>query len=75
MLRLKMQILDYNEVKNWDVKELDAKLVENRKAVFELRMEKGIKRGSSTALEKPHALKIAKKNIAKILTAKNAKGE
>ena len=70
-----MQTLDYTEIKNWDVKELNAKIEENRKAVFELRMEKGIKRGSSTALEKPHALKIAKKNIAKLLTAKNAKGE
>ncbi len=70
-----MQVLDYNEIKGWDVKEIDAKIIENRKAVFEFKMEKGIKRGSSTALEKPHGLKVAKKNIAKLLTARNAKGE
>ena len=70
-----MQTLDYKEITNWDLKEIEAKIAENRKAIFELNMEKGIKRGSSTALEKPHTLKVAQKNIAKLLTAKNTKGE
>ncbi|MDD0854500.1 50S ribosomal protein L29 [Halobacteriovorax sp. GB3] len=65
-----MQRLKIEDIKGWDAKQIDAKTAEMRKALFDYRMQK-----STSGLEKPHLIKIAKKNIARLLTAKNAKGD
>ncbi len=65
-----MQKLDYKEVSGLSGKEIDAKVTEMRRAIFDMNMSK-----ATSGVEKPHQLKIAKKNIAKLLTAKKAKGE
>lgn len=65
-----MQRLKIEDIKGWDAKQIDAKTAEMRKALFDYRMQK-----STAGLEKPHLIKIAKKNIARLLTAKNAKGD
>ncbi|EQC52730.1 50S ribosomal protein L29 [Bacteriovorax sp. DB6_IX] len=65
-----MQKLEFKDIKGWDAKEIDAKVAEMRRAMFDLRMAK-----TTSGIEKPHQLKLAKKNIAKLLTAKGTKGE
>ena len=64
-----MQKLEFKDIKGWSTKEIDAKVSEIRKSMSDLRMQK-----TTSGIEKPHHLKVAKKNIAKLLTAK-AKGE
>ena len=61
-------LLKYAEVKDWDEKTIDAKVNELRIALFKGRMQK-----STAGIDKPHSLKVMKKNIARLLTAKNAK--
>lgn len=65
-----MQTLKFEDIKGWDAKQVDAKVSELRKELFNMKMAK-----STSGLEKPHFIKIAKKNIARLLTAKNVKGE
>ena len=67
-----MQKLEWKEIKDWDAKAIDAKVGEIRIQLFEMRMQK-----AAAGYEKPHHFKVAKKNIAKLLTAKtqNAKGD
>lgn len=65
-----MNILDFKEINGWSNKEIDVKVAEMKKFVFNTRMQK-----VTSGIEKPHQLKIAKKNIAKLLTAKSAKGK
>lgn len=65
-----MQKLEFKDIKSWDAKEIDVKVAEMRRAMFDLRMQK-----STSGIEKPHQLKMCKKNVAKLLTAKHAKGE
>lgn len=61
-------VLKYNEIKDLDAAAIDTKVTEMRRAIFNMKMEK-----STTGLEKPHNLKVLKKNIAKLLTAKASK--
>ncbi|MEC7275990.1 MAG: 50S ribosomal protein L29 [Bdellovibrionota bacterium] len=61
-------VLKYNEIKDLDAAAIDTKVNEMRREIFTMKMEK-----STTGLEKPHNLKVLKKNIAKLLTAKAAK--
>ena len=63
-----MKALNYNDVKDWSLAEIDNKVLESRKSLFDLKMQK-----STSGLEKPHLIKILKKNIAKLMTAKNSK--
>ena len=56
------------DVKKLDVKMIDAKVGELRKELFEMRMQK-----ASAGIEKPHRKKEIKRDIARLLTAKNAK--
>lgn len=63
-----MKALDYKDIQKLDAKGIDGKVSEIRGQIFEIRMQK-----AAAGIEKPHLLKIAKKNIAKLLTAKNAK--
>ena len=62
-----MKMEDINKL---DVKVIDAKVSELRKELFEMRMQK-----ASAGVEKPHRKKEIKKDIARLLTAKNAKDE
>lgn len=57
-----------SDIKGLDASGIDAKVEELRKEIFGLKME-----ASTTGLEKPHQIKVAKKTIARLLTAKNEK--
>ena len=61
-------MLKYTDVKEMDEKTLKAKIAEKRKEIFGFRMQK-----HTSGLEKSHELKNAKKDVAKLLTALNAK--
>lgn len=63
-----MSMLKMEEIKTWDAKAIDAKVSELRKSLFDYRMQKTV-----SGLEKPHVIKEAKKNIARLLTVKSAK--
>ena len=65
-----MQKLDYSEISGMDNKQIDAKVREFRTELFNMRMQK-----AAAGLEKPHAVRIAKGNIARLLTVKNSKGK
>ena len=61
-------VLKYNDVKDWDADTIASKVSELKKELFKMKAE-----ASVSGLEKPHQLKVLKKNIAKLLTAKSAK--
>ena len=65
-----MQKLNYSELSGMDNKQIDAKVKEMRTDLFNMRMQK-----AAAGLEKPHAVRIAKGNIARLLTVKNSKGK
>ncbi|MCR9205026.1 MAG: 50S ribosomal protein L29 [Halobacteriovoraceae bacterium] len=60
-------MMKFAEVKDMDVASLDAKVSEIKREIFNLKMEK-----ATSGLEKPHRLRVLKKNIAKLMTAKTA---
>jgi|GEM_PF-1600259 large subunit ribosomal protein L29 len=60
--------LKQEEIKDMDSKAIDAKVQSIRVELFNIRMQKA----ATGAVEKPHTLKIAKKNIARLLTQKTA---
>lgn len=62
------EVIKFDDVKGLDAAAIDSKVAELRKEIFQLKMEK-----ATSGIEKPHGLKVLKKNIAKLLTAKNAK--
>jgi large subunit ribosomal protein L29 len=64
---MSIETLKFEEVKGWDAKQIDAKVEEIKTELFNMRMQK-----VASGVEKPHLLKIGKKNIAKLLTAKKA---
>lgn len=59
------EIMKFTDAKNLDAKAIDQKVQDMRREIFNLKMQK-----STSGLEKPHALKVLKKNIAKLMTAK-----
>lgn len=59
-------MLKMSEVKTWDEKQLDTKVSEFKRKLFDLRMQK-----SAAGVEKPHLFKVLKKDIARLLTAKS----
>lgn len=59
-----MKPLNYLDVKSWDDATLAAKVRELRVQLFEMRMS-----AHSVKMKKPHAVKVAKKNIARLMTA------
>lgn len=65
-----MSVLSVSEIKGLDSKAIDAKVTEMRVEMFNLNMQK-----VASGIEKPHKLKILKKNVARLLTVKNAKGD
>lgn len=62
------EVIKYKDIKDLDAKTIDAKISDIRKELFNQNMQK-----TTSGIEKPHTLKVLKKNIAKLLTAKNAK--
>ena len=65
-----MSVLSVSQIKDWDVKAIDSKVTEMRVEMFNLNMQK-----VASGIEKPHQLKILKKNVARLLTVKSAKGK
>ena len=65
-------MLKYQELKEMDDKTLQHKLGELRRELFELKMEKHMKKEAG-GIKKPHELKLKRRDAAKILTALNAK--
>lgn len=63
-------MLKMNEVKGWDVKVIDQKVIECQKELTAINMQK-----VTSGVEKPHRIKVLKRDIARLLTAKNAKSE
>lgn len=65
-----MSGIKFEEMKAWDAKAIDAKVSELRSQLFNIKMQKA----ATGAVEKPHTIGVIKKDIARLLTAKNAKG-
>ncbi|MCP4912620.1 MAG: 50S ribosomal protein L29 [Oligoflexia bacterium] len=63
-----VDVLKYSDVKGLDEAAVNAKVAEARKQLFDIKIQK-----TTSGIEKPHEIKIIKKNIAKLLTAKNQK--
>ncbi|MCF8059098.1 MAG: 50S ribosomal protein L29 [Bacteriovoracaceae bacterium] len=61
------EVMKYTDVKALDAGAIDAKVSEIKREIFNMKMEK-----ATSGLEKPHRLKVLKKNIARLLTAKAA---
>lgn len=61
--------LKIDDVKTWDEKAITSKVGELRAELFNLRMQKA----ATGTVEKPHTIKIIKKNIARLLTVKSSK--
>ena len=60
--------LVYSEILNWEDGEIDSQINQLRRSLFNLRMEKMTK-----GLKNSQDLSVVKKNIARLLTAKNRK--
>lgn len=64
-----MKKLEMSDIQKLDQKGIEAKVAELRGELFQIRMQK-----SAAGIEKPHQIRVAKKNIARLLTAKSAQG-
>lgn len=64
-----MSKLKFDEIKGWDAKAITAKVSELRVELFNLNMQKA----ATGAIEKPHTVKVIKRNIARLMTAKGSK--
>lgn len=62
-----VEVLNTKDIQGWDAAKIDAKVKDIRKDIFGLRMQQ-----SAAGMEKPHQLKILKKNVARLLTVKTA---
>ncbi len=62
------EVMKYADVQKLDAKSVDAKVVELRREYFNLKMQR-----TTSGIENPQALKTIKKNIARLMTAKNNK--
>ena len=60
-------VLEMKEIKDWDSGKIDEKVADLRRQVFISQMQQ-----STGGFEKPHQLKVMKKNIARLLTAKTS---
>lgn len=61
-------MLDISELNKMDGADLNSKLSELRRNLFEMNLQK-----VTTTVEKPHLMKELKKDIARVLTALNGK--
>ncbi|MBT3235046.1 MAG: 50S ribosomal protein L29 [Bdellovibrionales bacterium] len=60
-------MLKLSEIKEWDAKLIESKVDDLRNELFRVRMLK-----KTSGVEKPHQIKDLKKDIARLLTVKNA---
>ena len=61
-------MLNYQEIKGMDKQTLKNKLGELRRELFELKMDKNMKKQAG-GLKKSHQLKTKRRDVARILTA------
>jgi large subunit ribosomal protein L29 len=61
-------MLNNDEIKKMDEQAVDRKLSELRLDLFKMKMQK-----TTSGIEKPHLVKEAKKNIARLLTVKTSR--
>jgi large subunit ribosomal protein L29 len=61
-------MLNNDEIKKLDDQAVDRKLSEIRLDLFKMKMQK-----TTSGIEKPHLMKVAKKNIARLLTVKTSR--
>ena len=61
-------MLKMNEIKDWEDKIIDGKVSDIRRELFNIRMQK-----TTSGVEKPHRLREAKKDIARLLTVKKTR--
>jgi len=61
-------MLKMSEIKQLETNEINEKVTQLRKELFDLRLEK-----STAVLEKPHRINEIKKDIARLLTVANSK--
>jgi len=61
-------MLKNDEIKNMDEQAIERKLSELRLDLFKMKMQK-----TTSGIEKPHLLKDARKNIARLLTVKTSR--
>lgn len=61
-------MLKMSEVNKMDASALNQQVLEMRKQLFDLNLQK-----TTTSVEKSHQLKVIKKDIARLLTALNSK--
>lgn len=59
-----------DDIKKLDDKALERKVAELRLDVFQMKMQK-----TTSGIEKPHLIKEAKKNIARLLTLKTSRAQ
>lgn len=62
-------MLNISEINKLDASAIDNKISELRKELFDIRLQK-----ATTDIEKSHPLKLLKRDIARLLTVKNSKG-
>ena len=58
----------YSEIENWEEREISSQVKKLRKELFELKMEK-----TSKGIKNSQDISVLKKNIARLLTARNRK--
>lgn len=63
-------ILKVKDIRSWELETIRNKVTEQRTALFNLKMQR-----FSTGIQKPHAIKVLKANIAKCNTILNEKRE
>ena len=60
--------LVYSEIQSWEEREIESQIKKSRQELFNLKMEK-----MSSGLKNSQDISVLKKNIARLLTAKNWK--
>lgn len=63
-----MENIALKDIEGMDNLAIERKVLDLRTELFNFRMQK-----AATGIEKPHLLKIGKKNIARLLTVKNSR--
>jgi large subunit ribosomal protein L29 len=61
-------MLNNDDIKKMDEQAVERKLSELRLDLFKMKMQK-----TTSGVEKPHLMKVAKKNIARLLTVKTSR--
>jgi large subunit ribosomal protein L29 len=62
-----MKIIKMNDIESLNAKDIDIKIDEIKKELFDLKIQK-----VTSGVEKPHVRNVLKKNVARLLTRKNS---